>query len=81
MPFVNLPLTTRLSVTVLLSNTSGGGNTATGAGAHVNNTGFNNTASGPAALANNTDGSNNIAFGLQPGNGVTTASNVICIGA
>jgi Chaperone of endosialidase len=40
-----------------------------------------NTAVGIAALSLNTTGSNNVAWGRLAGTGVTTASDVICIGA
>jgi Chaperone of endosialidase len=40
-----------------------------------------NTAVGIAALSLNTTGSNNVALGRLAGTGVTTASDVICIGA
>jgi hypothetical protein len=66
----------------LNSNTEGFSNTATGAAALGNNTiGDHNTANGVSALALNTEGSNNTALGELAGIGVTTASNVICIGA
>ena len=66
----------------LLDNTSGGNNTANGFEALLNNTvGINNTANGMWALLNNTTGSFNTATGVNAGNGVSTANNVICIGA
>jgi hypothetical protein len=66
----------------LPSNTTGTGNTATGNGALFSNTtGDQNTADGLGALSNNTTGSANTALGINAGTGVTTASNVICIGA
>ena len=40
-----------------------------------------NTAIGLGALSNNTTGSSNIALGRLAGEGVATATNVICIGA
>jgi hypothetical protein len=43
--------------------------------------GDNNTADGSGALGNNTTGSFNIALGNSAGNGVSTADDVICIGA
>ncbi len=64
----------------LLSNVTGFGNTANGAFALFNNTGGFNTAIGFEALFNNTTGSGNTALGVDAGNGVTTASSVICIG-
>ena len=66
----------------LFSNTTGGNNTATGDVALVDNTsGINNTAIGAGALPNNTTGRSNAALGINAGAGVTTADNVICIGA
>ena len=73
---------TATGVDALLSNSTGGGNTATGVDALLSNTtGDSNTASGDAALFNNTIGIGNTALGFGAGSGVTTASNVICIGA
>ena len=61
---------------------TGSWNTANGVGAlHDNATGNNNTANGANALVNNTTGSFNIALGNSAGSGVTTADDVICIGA
>jgi len=69
-------------VAALFYNTGGNGNTATGVDALLSNTtGDSNTASGDAALFNNTTGIGNTALGFAAGSGVTTASNVICIGA
>src|SRR6266542_3244653 len=66
----------------LNGNTEGSNNTATGGAALGSNTiGNHNTANGVSALALNTEGSNNTALGELAGIGVTTASNVICIGA
>jgi hypothetical protein len=66
----------------LFSNTSGTQNTANGVAALLSNTtGANNTACGVAALKFNTLGSNNTALGTGAGTNVTTADNVICIGA
>jgi hypothetical protein len=66
----------------LLKNTDGSSNVATGALALKNNTtGDNNTADGTSALDNNTTGRDNTALGGGAGGGVTTANNVICIGA
>jgi len=65
----------------LRSNTAGDRNTAHGESAlDGNTTGSTNTAIGFSALINNTTGHDNIAVGFAGGN-VTTASNVICIGA
>jgi hypothetical protein len=47
----------------------------------ANTTGFGNTAIGSGALAFNTTGGGNTALGLDAGSNVTTANNVICIGA
>jgi hypothetical protein len=66
----------------LYDNLNGSMNTATGAGALGNNTmGDNNTADGFQALGANTTGSFNIAVGNNAGSGVSTADDVICIGA
>jgi Chaperone of endosialidase len=66
----------------LYDNLSGSRNTANGSGALGNNTmGDNNTADGFRALVNNTTGSFNIALGNGAGSGVSTADDVICIGA
>jgi hypothetical protein len=65
----------------LLLNETGGGNTAIGAQALLENIGDGNTAVGAAALSFNTTGAFNIALGFLAGLAVTTASNVICIGA
>jgi trimeric autotransporter adhesin len=66
----------------LVNNVAGGANVAVGAQALNSNTsGFQNTAVGDAALANSISGNANIALGILAGSGVTTAENVICIGA
>ena len=65
----------------LLNNTTGSFNTATGLGALFSNTnGVENVAIGDGALADNATGNDNTALGAGAGSGVTTASNVICIG-
>src|SRR5437667_85748 len=57
-------------------------NTANGSGALGNKTmDNNNTADGFQTLGNNTTGSLNIALGNNAGSGVSTADDVICIGA
>ena len=61
---------------------TGSFNTANGVFAlHDNTTGVDNTAYGVNALFHSTIGSDNTAVGAGAGNGVTTASNVIAIGA
>ena len=66
----------------LFSNTIGIGNTAIGRQALFSNTtGSQNTAIGINALYFNTMGSSNVALGINAGTDVTTANNVICIGA
>jgi hypothetical protein len=66
----------------LLNSSEGFGNTATGAFALFSDTdGDFNTASGDGALFHNTTGNSNTALGNNAGSAVTTASNVICIGA
>jgi hypothetical protein len=65
----------------LFSNTIGVQNTATGREALFSNTdGTSNTAVGSGALHDST-GNSNTALGSGAGNNVTTANNVICIGA
>jgi hypothetical protein len=65
------------------NNTTSSFNTANGANALLNNItgGDSNTAIGYEALKNNTSGSGNIALGAFSGGAVTTADQVICIGA
>ncbi len=66
----------------LYDNLNGSRNTANGSAALGNNTmGNNNTADGFQTLGNNTTGSFNIALGNNAGSGVSTADDVICIGA
>src|SRR6266545_6190247 len=63
-------------------NSVGDSNTAIGTSAmQANTTGSNNTAIGLLALEQNTTGDPNIALGVDAGIDVTTASDVICIGA
>ena len=63
-------------------NTTGTNNTAIGSEALFDNTtGGDNTAIGNQALLFNTTGAENIALGVTAGQNVTTANNVICIGA
>jgi uncharacterized coiled-coil protein SlyX len=65
----------------LLNNTSGAFNSAVGRLSLSSNTeGFGNTAVGFGALDQAT-GDNNVALGNSAGHQVTTATNVICIGA
>ena len=65
----------------LVNNTDGSGNTAIGLQALVNNTiGSGNVAIGNNALSNSA-GDNNTALGFNAGSAVTTANNLICIGA
>jgi Chaperone of endosialidase len=65
------------------NNTTSSFNTANGANALLNNTtgGDGNTAIGYQALNNNTTGSGNIVLGAFSGSAITTADQVICIGA
>jgi hypothetical protein len=66
----------------LVNNDTGSNNTAIGPVAlGSNTTGSDNTAVGHNALDVNIGGNSNTALGVQAGAGVTTASNVICIGA
>jgi hypothetical protein len=65
----------------LMNNTGGVGNTAIGLQALVDNTvGSGNVAIGNNALVNSS-GNNNTALGFNAGSAVTTANNLICIGA
>ena len=81
-------LNTAVGVDALTENTTGSGNTAIGARGITsaaalgsNTTGDRNTAIGQNALKSNTTGSDNTAVGFGVGANVTTANNVICIGA
>ena len=66
----------------LVLNTTGEANIAIGFAVLENNdTGIHNTAVGLNALDANISGSSNTALGEFAGGGVTTADNVICIGA
>ncbi|MFQ5902090.1 MAG: tail fiber domain-containing protein, partial [Candidatus Binatia bacterium] len=66
----------------LLSNTTGGSNTASGVEALLSNTtGFNNTASGVEALRSNTTGKNNTAIGRSALFSNTTGSSNTASGA
>jgi len=66
----------------LQNNTTGDSNTATGFQAlQANIDGEANTAIGSGALFSNTSGGFNTALGFEAGAGVTTAVNVIAIGA
>jgi hypothetical protein len=71
---------TAIGSTALASQTDGEANTATGAAALESTTGSGNTANGFTALRDST-GDDNTALGAGAGRNVTTASNVICIGA
>jgi uncharacterized coiled-coil protein SlyX/stage V sporulation protein SpoVS len=71
---------TATGVFALASNTSGPNNTANGVSALASNTtGYYNTAIGTLAL-NHSTGKLNTALGYNAGSGVSTVSNVICIG-
>jgi hypothetical protein len=66
----------------LTNNTEGKYNVANGWRALLSNTiGKYNTATGYQALQNNTEGNFNAALGVGAGVAVSTAENVICIGA
>ena len=71
---------TAIGSRALASQTDGEANTATGAAALESTTGTGNTANGFTALRDST-GNDNTALGAGAGGNVTTASNVICIGA
>jgi hypothetical protein len=73
---------TAVGAGVLLTNTTGNANTALGSDAlSSNTTANNNTAIGEDALNSNATGSGNTVVGFNSGFAVTTANNVICIGA
>src|SRR5437667_134268 len=73
---------TALGVDTLANNNNADFLTAVGIDAlFANTTGSGNTAIGSGALAFNTTGGGNTALGLDAGSNVTTANNVICIGA
>jgi hypothetical protein len=72
---------TAIGADALPDNITSAGNTAVGAFALSNTTGSENTAIGDEALVNNTTGGGNIVLGAFAGSGITTANNVICIGA
>ena len=75
-------LNTAVGDSALLRNTIAGFNTAIGANALGFNTeGNGNTAIGEAALLNVTSGQDNIGLGEDAGYFISTAYNVICIGA
>jgi trimeric autotransporter adhesin len=75
-------LNTAVGAGALFSNVDGNSNNAVGFDALGSNTiGVYNNAIGFEALGNNISGSSNIALGDSAGLNVTTASNVICIGA
>jgi hypothetical protein len=71
---------TAIGTFALATNDTGGANTAIGSGGLSSNTVGNfNTAIGTSALTAAT-GDGNIGVGASAGSGITTASNVICIG-
>jgi hypothetical protein len=73
---------TAIGESCLFNNVDGGANTAIGLNALQNNThGSNNTAIGLNALGGSSSGSHNVGLGDGAGVNVTSASNVICIGA
>ena len=72
---------TATGASALQANTTGPHNTADGEVALVlNTTGGDNTAVGTGSMFFNTSGNGNSALGYAACQGVTTASNVICIG-
>ncbi len=73
---------TAVGFQALFNNDNNDNNTAVGVSALLNNTiGNGNTAIGRAALAQNISGASNVALGNLAGSAVTTADDVICIGA
>jgi len=72
---------TAIGLEALQFNTTGNGNTAIGLDALVGGTGSSNSAFGRDALVSNMTGRSNSALGYYACTGVSTANNVICIGA
>jgi hypothetical protein len=73
---------TAVGRSALKNNTTANDNAALGFNAlGLNSIGTSNTALGKNALALNANGNSNTGVGFRAGNAVTTASNVICIGA
>ena len=72
---------TAIGLEALQFNTTGIDNTATGIDALVGGTGSSNSAFGRDALVSNMTGRSNSALGYYACTGVSTANNVICIGA
>jgi hypothetical protein len=72
---------TAIGLEALQFNTTGNDNTATGIDALVGGTGSSNSAFGRDALVSNMTGRSNSALGYYACTGVSTANNVICIGA
>ncbi|TMP92465.1 MAG: hypothetical protein E6L08_08175, partial [Verrucomicrobia bacterium] len=72
---------TAIGKSALQNDTITNDNTAIGKSALQNDVGGRNTAVGSQALGINTMGSSNTALGYTAGTSVTTANNVICIGA
>jgi len=72
---------TATGFSALKGNTTGSANTAIGSSALLVSNGDFNTAIGFSALQSNTTGQLNVALGIGAGFAVTTANNVICIGA
>jgi hypothetical protein len=76
------PNNTAIGFRALTGNATGGGNAAIGSYALEDHTeGDLNTAIGFRALGTNMTGTGNTAVGVSAGSAVSTASNVICIGA
>jgi len=72
---------TAIGFEALFTNSAGAANTAIGSEALYFTTGIGNTAIGNGALLQNTTGNGNTVLGAGAGGAVTTADNVICIGA
>jgi hypothetical protein len=72
---------TALGAYALFQNTTGSNNTALGGSALSRSVGSQNTAVGDNALVNSNLGGGNTAVGESAGYNITTANNVICIGA
>jgi hypothetical protein len=81
-PFAVPDFNTAVGAEALTNNNTGGLNNAVGFQAlHSNDSGANNTAVGVLGLGSNLSGNFNVALGNNAGQNVTTADNVICVGA
>jgi hypothetical protein len=72
---------TALGWHALIGNSGGPANTAVGKDALANNAGGTGSVAVGWQALSNSSGDNNIGIGVNAGSGVTTRSNIICIGA